>query len=150
MSLRMLGDALRGPGNRLIGHSHRPAAPALVSALVDVTVVARKIAAAVDLENELTQRYSRPAHAGPSGSDRGVECGYGNLPGQRRRNEPAKRAVQNVLAQRRHVRERHLAQICQVRRVLRPLVISGYHRFFGPSGVPVVSRLWLLVRLGWS
>ena len=45
--------------------SHRPAAPALVSALIDVTVIAGKIAAAMDLQDELTQRYSAGSCLGP-------------------------------------------------------------------------------------
>src|SRR6266567_7426176 len=68
---RMHGDALCGPGDRLAGHCLRPAFPALVGAVVDVAMVAGKITAAVHLQHELTQRYGRRAHAGPSRSDRG-------------------------------------------------------------------------------
>src|SRR5260370_1160807 len=64
MSLRVLGNPLRGPGDRPPRHRHRPAPPALVGGLVDVTVITGKIAAAVHLQHKLAQRYSRPAHAG--------------------------------------------------------------------------------------
>jgi len=49
MCLGVLGYAPRDRGDRLIGHRHRLAPRALISGLVDVTVVTGKIAVTVHL-----------------------------------------------------------------------------------------------------
>ena len=61
MRLRVLSDP-RGRGfDRGRGHDHGPVAPRLVGHRVHVAVVAREVAAAVNLQNEFTERYRPPA-----------------------------------------------------------------------------------------
>jgi hypothetical protein len=57
---RVLGDALGGGPHRGLGHLARPSPPGLVGVLVDVTVIAGQIAAAVHLQHELPQRRGLP------------------------------------------------------------------------------------------
>jgi hypothetical protein len=61
--VRVTPRRLRG---HLIGDDHGPPVPALVGSLVDVAVITRQIAAAVNLQDDLAERNQRPAHAGPS------------------------------------------------------------------------------------
>ena len=65
----MLGDPLRRLRGRRIGNGHRPPAPALVGGLIDVAVITRQVAAAVNLQYELAQWNRRLAHATPDASD---------------------------------------------------------------------------------
>ena len=77
MRSRMLGDPATRLLNDFIRDDHGTSTPALVSGLIDITVIAGKIAAAVQLQHDLTQSERvvlrvrrRPAHVqAPSESD---------------------------------------------------------------------------------
>ncbi len=60
---RMLADAPCRPGYHRVRHDHGLPAPALVGGLVDVAVITRQIAPAMNLQHELAQRDRRLAHA---------------------------------------------------------------------------------------
>jgi hypothetical protein len=61
---RMLGNTIRSLPDDVIRHAYRTAGPALVGALVDVTVVTCEITAAVHLQHELIERERVPFHRG--------------------------------------------------------------------------------------
>jgi len=123
----MLGDAARRPGDHLAGHGHRPAAPALISATVDIAVIARQVATAVNFKYELAERYGRPAHARSFGSDRGIKGRDGHDTYRRLGKNAAKRIAQRNITQRRNIRQRNLPQISQGRWNFWPCVVGNFH-----------------------
>jgi hypothetical protein len=60
--LSMFGYPFRSPGDCVLGDDLRAAAPALVSLLIDVTMVARKVAPAAYLEHELPEGQHSSGH----------------------------------------------------------------------------------------
>ena len=101
----------------------------------------------MDLNDELSAAQQGRLMPGHPGSDRRSECGDGDLPGQRCRNQATQRAAQHVFAQRRHVCERRPAQIRQVRWILRTLALSSNHGF-GRSRVSAIDPTKLVNEFG--
>jgi hypothetical protein len=53
MGTGMLGDPVRRLRGHRIGHDHWPPAPTLVGGLIDIAMITRQIAPAVNLDYEL-------------------------------------------------------------------------------------------------
>jgi hypothetical protein len=60
---RMLDDPPRSQCGRLCGQFRRAAPPALIRVLVDVAMIARQIAPAVNLQYELPKREKNAIHS---------------------------------------------------------------------------------------
>ena len=67
VSLRVLGDTLRGRDDCLVTHDHGPPVPALISTLIHVTMITSQVTPAVNLDYELLQWHGQPAYAGSPG-----------------------------------------------------------------------------------
>ncbi|GGV17900.1 hypothetical protein GCM10010495_35810 [Kitasatospora herbaricolor] len=88
VSGRVLADALGGLGQHLVTDRSRPGPPRGVGVLVDITVIAGKIAATVHFHNELRKGQQIARHIRIDGavgtfvpSDRGIERGDRHLAG---------------------------------------------------------------------
>src|SRR5690606_626787 len=84
MAPDVLAQPERRGGDDLGRHGRRPCPPGLVRALEDVAIVARQIAAAVNLQNEF-RKGDRPPAPIPQGGD--VEAAVGPLSGPGRRHQ---------------------------------------------------------------
>ena len=107
-------------------------APALIGSLVDIAVITREIATAVHLQHELAERSGGGEMdglftSGLAGSDSRIEFCARYRSRLRARHDSANFLIDGHRAQGRHLRQRYIAEICQLRRNNRTHDLSGLH-----------------------
>jgi hypothetical protein len=112
-------------------------------------MITDEIAATVYVKHELAERASTwPGRTDSSDSDGGLEYRGRHRSGPRVGYNAAKRLMRSHHAQGRHLRQRHIPEICQLRRNRNADVLSGLHSVpanlaQGSGTTQVVVRLYV-------